>query len=47
MSKIQYLGGRWWERPLICLLGFHDWRLHPSGGGVLYCQLCNCETGWH
>lgn len=45
MSKIQYLGSRWYERPFICLLGFHSWQLHPSGGGLLYCELCNCETG--
>lgn len=36
---------RWWERPLVCLLGFHTLRRHPSGGGYVYCGRCYGERG--
>lgn len=47
MTKLIYPHKRpWYQRPLSCLLGFHDWRLHPSGGGVLCCRTCDGESGW-
>jgi hypothetical protein len=34
----------WFRRPLICLLGVHDWIRHPSLAHVRYCGDCGLEV---
>lgn len=34
---------KWWQRPLLCLLGRHKMRIHPEHWYWQYCQQCGGE----
>jgi hypothetical protein len=36
-------GWHWYEAPLLCLLGLHQFQPHPSGCGWEVCKRCWTE----